>query len=294
MIEINHIFAPKYNTNLKMKTLIKNSLLLLLLAVISSCSKNKQNTSFITDKESTKILKDTSLSLSEADKSSQSDTLIFQWNSHMCSITGYYTTGYWTEEELQNTLDLWHKLDYAFIGAVNVFYPQNITEIDTPKLTKEYNELIAYINKCKIIDHPFWQNWKETEIKNITMRYELTKMKGEAFYNPSVLLNNKYIDKDSDCYKYAIALNSDEETILKTWEEWIQESKKSNGDPEAYVQRFWEKYNSPDRMTYAQIDLITFGWWNCVNKYIQYPDNDKLNNEFEQLFIRTEYDCEEP
>ncbi len=292
MIEINDIFASKYNTNLKMKTLIKNALFLFLLVTISSCSKNKQNTSLITDKDSTNILKDTSLS--EAAKDHQPDTLIFNWNVDMCSVTGYYTAGNWTKEELQNTLNLWNKSNYAFINATSVFYPQDIDKISITELTKEYNELIAYMNKNKIIDTPFWQEWKKTEMKNIKMRYELTKMKGEAFHNPSVLLNNKYINKDSDCYKYAIALNSNEDTILKAWEEWIQESKKTNGNPEAFVQRFWEKYNSPDRMAYARIDLITFGWWNCVNQYIQYPDHEILNNEFEKLFIRTEYDCEEP
>ena len=126
------------------------------------------------------------------------------------------------------------------------------------------------------------------------MRYELTKMKGEAFSNPSVLLNNKYIDKNSDCQKYAIALNSGEEAILKAWEEWIYESKKNNGNPEAYIERYRDNFNSSNRMDYARIDLITFAWWNCVNHLNQYPDHDKLSSEFEKLFIRTEYDCEEP
>ena len=135
-----------------MRKFIKNTFLLFLLITISSCNKDKkQNETLVVNNGTSDILLKDSL-LTENTDSNKNDTLTFKWQTDMCYVTGYYLAGKWTKHELQNTLDLWHKLDNAFIGSISIFYPQNIREINTPKLTKEYHELISYINKSEIIN----------------------------------------------------------------------------------------------------------------------------------------------
>ena len=261
----------------------------LISTIMLSCS-NKN-----TD-ESQSIQTDNNSKLIDQQKPVQSepDTLIFKWQNDMCEVTGYFLSDQQDSIQLRNILEILNKLNYAFMSKVNVFRPQDIKNIDINELTKEYQDILNYVESHPVIDDTFWKEWIETEKKNLKMRYDLTKMKGEAFKSPSVLLNNKYIEKDSKCNKYASALNADEETLYKVWEEWVHETKVNNGDPESYVQRFHNEFNSDDRLAYAYINLINFGWWNCVNQYINYPDNELLNKEFEKLFIRTEYECEEP
>ena len=50
-----------------------------------------------------------------------------------------------------------------------------------------------------------------------------------------------------------------------------------------------------DKRDYALIDLITFGWGNCANDKVQRVSHDeKMNNEFNALFIKIDSECDEP
>lgn len=59
---------------------------------------------------------------------------------------------------------------------------------------------------------------------------------------------------------------------------------------------FEEQYASPDRMKFALVEVMTFGWWNCANKAIKYVDYDgSQEREFRKLFIRVKtISCDEP
>ena len=61
-------------------------------------------------------------------------------------------------------------------------------------------------------------------------------------------------------------------------------------------QRFDERYASADRDKWALIEVLSFGWWNCVNSSIPYVDSDGTpEQEFKKLFVKVvEKDCEEP
>jgi hypothetical protein len=61
------------------------------------------------------------------------------------------------------------------------------------------------------------------------------------------------------------------------------------------MEKYNEKYNSKDRLIYAKIELMTYGWWNCSNSQIKRINNDgTMEKEFNKLFIHIETECDEP
>ena len=61
------------------------------------------------------------------------------------------------------------------------------------------------------------------------------------------------------------------------FEAWLalHEIKKSkNNNPEKLERKFLEQMNSLERMEYARLELMKFGWWNCANQTVQHLDID--------------------
>jgi len=252
------------------------------------------------EKKSTETSKENSDSLNIADPvdavvKSNSDTLVFHWSSDFCDNNGYYISSQYTQEELKNTLSLWTRLALGVNGDNPVFRPENLENIDISGMTKNYEELTGLIDNLSIVKVPFWTDFVTKEKVNIKKQYELKKMRYEAYTNPSVLLNNPYVSKDNECNQYAKALNGSDGELYKAWEDWANKAKENNGRPDLFIREFYDKYNSPDKKKYAYIDLIGFGWWNCVNRTIDYPDYSLLEQKFRDLFIKVEtFNCEEP
>ena len=55
---------------------------------------------------------------------------------------------------------------------------------------------------------------------------------------------------------------------------------------------------SPDRLKFALVETMSFGWWNCANEFIKYDTGDNSQareREFRKLFIRVrDLGCDEP
>jgi hypothetical protein len=223
------------------------------------------------------------------------DTLAsYTWTDELCEYTGKYDPKTYSLELIRNTYQLWSS--YAGKTLENgrsVFKPADIAQLDLKALANEYTEKKAGLEKLKVIDAPFWNTLKKQLLQQLDDEYELDKIEMQAFEDPSVLLNNRF---SKACERFSTALNSTDTSVLfSTWKSFVEELKAKNGSPEAYMERFYEKYNSPERLVYAKIDLLTFGWGNCANEIAFHVINDgKAAETFEKLFTNVKRECEEP
>ena len=223
------------------------------------------------------------------------DTLAsFTWNDAACEYTGNYNPKTYSLELITNTYQLWS----AYSGKTlengrSVFQPADIAKLDVKALTDEYTEKKASLEKLKVINAPFWNTLKKQLLQQLEDEYELDKIEMQAFEDPSVLLNNRF---SKSCERFSTALNSTDTSVLfSTWKSFCEELKAKNGSPEAFMAKFYEKYNSPQRLVYAKIDLLTFGWGNCANEIAFHVINDgKAEEAFAKLFTNVKQECEEP
>ena len=51
---------------------------------------------------------------------------------------------------------------------------------------------------------------------------------------------------------------------------------------------------TPELLLYAKIDLLTYGWWNCVNNSIRrVQPTDDLHQQFTRLFASVTSECDD-
>lgn len=84
--------------------------------------------------------------------------------------------------------------------------------------------------------------------------------------------------------------------LLALWLEINRESRRKNLSPENVRNIYERQFNSPDKLLYARIEVMTYGWWNCANDFIEYDqDDDRYQREFKKLFTRVKtIGCDEP
>ena len=223
----------------------------------------------------------------------QDTTAIFTWTTELCENTGTYDSKKYSKEQLKNTYDLWFTFSgVALETKTNPHSIEDINELSVAKLTSEYNAKKAYYNR-EIIPVPFWNKIKQQRLQELEDEYELRKITIEAYTKPSNLLNNRF---SKNCEEYARILSSkDTIKLLDTWKNFVEKQKDKNADPEKVMESFYTKYNSKNRILYAKIELITYGWWNCANSTIsRINDDGTMEKEFNKIFSNIKAECDEP
>lgn len=220
------------------------------------------------------------------------DTLAtYTWDTQMCHNTGRYNPQRYTKEELDNVCKL------LFGGVVfstdkTVFKPSDIGKLNLDSLTAEYTRLIQQYRSMRVVPQPMWLTLKKQAIQEIEEEYRARKVYFEAFANPDVLLT---APMPGDCKQYILSLASHNDSLtLKEWRSLNEEQLKANGAPKSLMQRFNQEYNSADQLLYARINLLTYGWWNCVNGSIRRVEpTEKMFQQFNRLFTGVKSDCGE-
>jgi hypothetical protein len=223
---------------------------------------------------------------------SPADTLLpYEWDSQVCHYTGRYNPHLYTKEQLDNTQLLLYR-NAGLITDATANTPDDIEKLNGDSLTAEYTRKIKYYRNLQVVPRPIWLTLKAQAIQELEDEYKAKKATIAGFANPAVLLATSY---SANCKKYAQALASHNDSlILKDWRSLVEERKKLNGAPVSYMQRFEQEYNSADRLRYAKIELLTYGWWNCVNNSIRRVElTEKLYEQFPRLFVDVKSACED-
>lgn len=101
------------------------------------------------------------------------------------------------------------------------------------------------------------------------------------------------------CVKeYAGPIARGGEDLVEAWRKVNLASQSKNIDPQRLQRRFDEQNASPDRLKFALVETMSFGWWNCAIGEVQFAstnDTDKTLREFKKLFrkVRT-LQCDGP
>lgn len=223
--------------------------------------------------------------------SGKNTTAVFKWENELCLFTGTYNPEKYSKEILENTHDLWF-MPSGLSTDASPNDEDRIEKLSIDELTTEYNEKKASLNR-KTIETPFWNKLKTERLLELQDEYELKKLSIESYKNPSLLTHSRF---SKNCSEYAEVLASnDSVALLKAWTILAEKQKKNNGSPENFMKRHLEKFNSPDRVQYAKMELKTYGWWNCaIGEIRRVEDDGKMEKEFNKLFINIKSVCDEP
>ncbi len=221
-------------------------------------------------------------------------TKTFKWSNEFCSFQSTYNAKKYTAAQLEDTRKL---LFLAFFPNTIDPTPPKIADVKKLRvetLDTEYKQRINELNRLNIVKTAYWEALRQRHLKELREVYELSRASILGYQDAARLKEVKFAGACVE--KYAEPLQMGGDDLLTTWRTLNEESRKRNASPEQVKARFDEEYNAPERMQYAQNEVMTYGWWNCVNALIdREPDYQQIEKEYKKLFIKTrQLECEEP
>lgn len=236
----------------------------------------------------------------EHDSASSNEAKIetFDFVTELCTNKGYFDSNTYSRKEIEGTYQLWFNSTAFDVSTPSVFKPDDLYKVRREKdlilakLDSDYSKNKIALENLIVVNTPYWQNIKKAHLAELKQDYEKNKLQITAYSNPSVLLNNFFT---KNCQNFAKALNGSNEEIMAEWRKLRETMSKRNGNPEKVMADFERNSQSIDWKDFAIADLITFGWGNCANQYIERPSHDeKMNKEFDALFTKIDSECDEP
>lgn len=219
-------------------------------------------------------------------------TKSFRWTTDLCEFEGTYDAAKYTETQLKNTLKLLG--DFSINTDATVWKYEDIKKLDVNALDKEYQAKSAALKKLDIVKSPFWERLRERKLKELTEVYKLSRLTMLGYAEPAKLREATFAE--SCVVKYAEPLIKGGELLLRTWQTLNEGSRRNNADPERIKKIFEAEYDSPDRLQFARVEVMSFGFWNCANEFIEREIYDGSHDEeFKKLFKRVRtIECDEP
>jgi hypothetical protein len=220
----------------------------------------------------------------------------FRWNTELCRFSGTYDSKKFSQAQLENTVRLMRPGEFGLDPKATVWNFNEIADLDPAALDRKYEMAISELKQLKIVSSAFWESVRRNKTREIEQVYRLSRATMLGYKDPAKLRD--YGGAESCKAKFAEPLIAGGDRLLAAWRVVSDDSRKRNSDPERLRRIFDEQMASPDRLKFALIEVMSFGWWNCANEFIEYDGGDNSparEREFRKLFIRVRnLGCDEP
>ncbi len=223
-------------------------------------------------------------------------TKTFKWDTELCAHEGDYNSAKYTEAQLKDTQQLVSILGWIplFTDATAGTYDE-IGSLSIVKLDKEYKEQSAKLKSLRVIKSDYFEKLRKKKLAELDQYYQLSKITIEGYENPAAL---KKLESASFCVDfYAGPLIAGGDYLYATWLKVNMDSRSKNSSPGRLKREFDVQNASPDRLKYALVEVMRFGWWNCALRSVDQFDSEvqtKANEEFNKLFTNLKEECDEP
>lgn len=217
------------------------------------------------------------------------ETYEFEWKDGICNYTGTTKTDVVSEDALHNALYLlWNPSGLTRPFLCNK--PADSSLLNIELVQKEYINKRAELLQATFPSGVFWLELQNTRLKELDQQFQLRKLAIQAFKDPQVLAKKT---KDKTCNEFVKALTSGDKALLAAWKNMHEAEKLSHSDPESLQAVFDKHWNSPEQMIWAKIELLRYGWWNCVDQSATHvTDFSAIEQQFKALFSEVREKCD--
>jgi hypothetical protein len=227
--------------------------------------------------------------------SAQSRT--FKWSDELCEYEGKYNSKKYNEVVLRNTLKLLSHDGFRLNSTdATVWTFDEIAKLDPSKVENRYRDIIDELEHLEYISTPYTDEIKRQKLVEARQLYQLVRTTMAAYTKPEVIRNYKGAEACKLNFGEPIIAGGDK--LAAAWRKVNLRSQSNNADPARLQRRFEEQNASPDRLKFALVETMSFGWWNCANAEVKRSDvsmSDRPIKEFKKLFVRVKtISCDEP
>ncbi|WP_210462190.1 hypothetical protein [Rufibacter roseolus] len=223
----------------------------------------------------------------------------FSWSTHVCRNKGIFNPNTYSAQQLKDTYYLWFEfnsiveLEDATLDSPDEWTLEYINR-KSAKLDADYRKATKRLLGLQLVPVKFWEKVRDLKTKELDESYALKKLTIEAYKTPGILLNQPY---SKNCQAYANALASEDSVALfNAWKNHMEEQKKRTLAPDRVEAEFNRQRNSPQRLLYAKVELMKFGWWNCAVDQLKYNGASQempMEEEFDKLFLKITDECDD-
>lgn len=220
----------------------------------------------------------------------------YRWDEEFCTFEGTYNARNYTAAQLKNTHRLWTTQDF-YLDDFNAtaFKIEDIAKLPSVAyLEADFRRKTDALQRLDIVKTPYWSEFKKRKLKSLEQQLELARSAILAYTKPAEMKKLTFADKCVQ--KFANPLIAGGDDLLNLWRAVNEDLRRKNADPDRVRRDFEAQSASPDRFKYAQVEVITFGWWNCVNEYVDRGDDyEVMAKNYNKLFTKVrEINCDEP
>jgi len=214
---------------------------------------------------------------------------LFEWDEGLTYYTGEFDTTNYSKEEIETIYNYLHSPSSEMLMVGNIWKIEQMDTATTIPVDNYYNQTLKILETMRIPEGEFWDSLLVYRKRELFENCQANRIFILAIKTPSILV--KYYHEA--CQQEINALNGDTTQLLEAWRELKDSQKQTNGDPARLEQEYQTQLNSKNRLKYARLDLMKYGWGNCNNQFVYQHVDYSIEDAFQQLFIRVEREDEE-
>ena len=184
---------------------------------------------------------------------------VYKWQDELCDIQGNFDHKKYSATQIKNSHFVLEGLTSANLNSF--FPPMNIEDLDKvsnkdlERLTKEYKQVKNNVERLDVV--PEAKAYKQQLLQSIEGEYKKERLTILAYVDPIQAMRQS----PPMCKQYLEPFFKDESAVQNKWQQMVEKRALSN----SYAMSRYQEEKASNPAKYAKIDLITFGFGNCVN-----------------------------
>ncbi|MDR0802518.1 hypothetical protein [Fluviicola sp.] len=213
---------------------------------------------------------------------------VFEWYEGSCLFTAAIDSSKASYQQVQNvhyTLIQASDLSQPFLA----YQPKDTAYLKVKNIRFECDNFQKELERMEYPKGEYWVKIKKAKAADLKEQCLLREKAVIALTNPKVLKDTPY---SKECSRYISALEKGGKTLLDLWKEIHEKEIAEALDPNPIIQAFEKSWNSPNREFLAKIEILRYGWWNCViQNQKSWFDETIYRTEFRKLMSTVNSSC---
>lgn len=202
---------------------------------------------------------------------------VYKWQDELCDMQGNFDSKKYTAKQIKNShfvLESLTRLNLnSFFPPMDIEALDKLSMKDMDALTKEYKQVKRDIERLDVV--PEAKGYKQELLKSIDGEYQQSQLTILGYLNPSEALKQS----PKMCQQYIKPLLQNEAAVQTKWKQIVEERAVSN----SYAMSRYQDEKASNPAKYAKIDLVTFGFGNCVNEQVYHADSEVVFKNQQKL-----------
>ena len=183
----------------------------------------------------------------------------YKWQDELCDIQGNFDHKKYSAKQIKNSHFVLEGLTRANLNSF--FAPMDIEDLDKvsikdlERLTEEYKQVKNNVERLDVV--PEAKAYKQNLLQSIEGEYKKERLTILAYVDPIQAMRQS----PPMCKQYLEPFFKDQTAVQNKWQQMVEKRALSN----SYAMSRYQEEKANDPTNYAKIDLITFGFGNCVN-----------------------------